>query len=160
MIIMSKIFILVGLIFMLHSCERKSNAITRDEESVRKEARSMLHTYLQDMNSKGLLSEFEYLDESEDFFWVPPGYKSKLDYDSVKSILLKNAPVLKSINNQWSDLEVYPLSAEHCTYTGEIHSLTVTQNNDTTEVDMLETGVLVRRDDGWKILCGQSRIKD
>lgn len=131
-----------------------------NKSAVESEAISVLSRYLDDMNSKGLLSEFDYLDDSEDFFWVPPGYSSPLDFDSVKTILITNAPLLKSIRNEWTQLRVQPLSGDHCVYTGEIASMTISQSDDTSAVDMLETGILVKRDDGWKILCGQSRIKE
>ena len=71
------------------SCIKDSNDL--DKESIIDEVKLMLDNYHKDIGRDGLTAEFKYLDQSSDFFWVPPGYQTALSYDSVKTILETNA---------------------------------------------------------------------
>ena len=116
----------------------------------------MLHEYHQAMEQRGFLSEFEYLDQSSDFFWVPPGFHSALDYDSVATILKANDKVVENISLKWDSLRVIPLRHDLAQYYGTIHS----SMTDTAQVTvgglLIETGLIIKREDGWKLLNGQS----
>ena len=127
--------------------------------TVETEVRQMLQRYFADIKSGGLTAEFKYLDSSDDFFWVPPGYRSAISYDSVRTILTQHAQTFRSVAFRWDTLSVLPLSNDIATYTG-IVSGTLIGAADTVEVTMIETGTTIRRPDGWKILCGQSRNLD
>lgn len=130
-----------------------------DKQKVTKEAEQMLKSYFDDMNSRGLLSEFKYLDTSDDFFWVPPGMNKHLTFDEAKTIIEANAEHMQNMNNEWQTLEIHPLSNEIATYTGVLKAK-YTDPNDSTYTEhnykLIESGVLIKRQDGWKILCGQS----
>ena len=128
-----------------------------ERAQVQKEVETMLQGYFDDIRESGLTAEFAYLDSTEDFFWVPPGYGSALDYDSVRTILEYNAPTLSSVNFQWKELSVYPLSAEIATYTGVVSGKIVDTAGMQSNVNMIESGTAIKRKDGWKILSGQSR---
>ncbi len=131
---------------------------TFDTQKVQTEVRDFLHDYQEAMNMEGLLSEFRYLDSTEAFYWVPPGYNSVLNFDSVRTILIATAPTLTSINNQWTYLHIYPLNDTLANYTGKL----LMENQDTAEninqAVLLETGLVVKRKEGWKILSGQSSM--
>lgn len=131
-----------------------------DREQVRVEIEEMLSEYHAAIAKDGLLAEFTYLDDSDDFFWVPPGYSSVLDYDSVRSILTQNAPLLSYAKFTWETLEIYPLSAELGTYSGVLVSVTEDTAGTRTTAKMIESGTLIKRKDGWKLLSGQSRVLD
>ncbi len=137
-----------------------SGAMSDDaKRTVETEVRQMLQRYFADIKSGGLTAEFKYLDPSDDFFWVPPGYRSAISYDSVRTILTQHAQTFRSVAFRWDTLSVLPLSNDIATYTG-IVSGTLIGAADTVEVTMIETGTTIRRPDGWKILCGQSRNLD
>jgi len=118
----------------------------------------MLDAYHRAMERDGLMSELEYLDPSDEFFWVPPGFSSALSYDSVISILETNAPTIQSMSLQWEYLHIYPLSPEIADFTGKLHNTVVDTAGLTSKIVMLETGTLIKRTKGWQLLNGQSRI--
>ena len=154
---MNKYLGLLGaVVFGISSCVGPTSG-SWDKAQVEQEVREMLNAYFSDIQASGLTAEFAYLDSTEDFFWVPPGYGSALDYDSVRSILEYNAPSLQDISYTWKDLEIHPLSGEIATYTGIVAGKISDSSGMTSNVHMLETGTAIKREDGWKILCGQSR---
>jgi SnoaL-like domain len=125
---------------------------------VTKEAKQMLDNYYADIKKEGLTAEFDYLDNSDEFFWVPPGYKNSISYDSVVSILKQNAPMFRSIDNSWDTLRVVPLTRGLASYTGRLRSLMTDTLGKTTEYVLVETGLLIKRKEGWKLLSGQTSI--
>ena len=52
----------------------------KEKTAVTKEVKQMLGSYYADIKKDGLTAEFNYLDNSVDFFWMPPGYKSSISY--------------------------------------------------------------------------------
>ncbi len=69
----------------------------------------MLTNYHDAVRQGGLLAEVDYLDQSDNFFWVSPGYDSTLHYDSVKAILDISAKTVVSLNLDWEVLKINPL---------------------------------------------------
>lgn len=131
---------------------------TYNSKKVQKEVWDFLHDYQEAMNTEGLMSEFRFLDSTNAFYWVPPGYTSVLNFDSVRTILIATAPTLSQINNRWDYLNVYPLNDTLANYTGKL----VMEHQDTSgninQAELLETGLVVQRKNGWKILSGQSSV--
>ena len=116
----------------------------------------MFENYHRDIEKEGLTAEFAYLDHSEDFFWVPPGYQSPLSYDSVRSILEQSARGFTKIQFQWDTLQIVPLSEEIATYTGIVSGTMIDTSATETRVRIIESGKVIKRSSGWKLLCGQS----
>ena len=125
---------------------------------VKQEATQMLYDYHKAIAKDGLSAEFQYLDHSADFFWVPPGYSSKLNYDSVQKILIENDKSISSIQLEWDTLEVFPLSEEIASYTGIVRSKMKDTTGHSSETAIIESGTLIKRTDGWKLLSGQSAV--
>lgn len=137
----------------------ESKTFTSEEKTqVSNEVVALLGAYNSDIREGGLMTEFKYLLESPDFFWVPPGYGSALSYDSVKTIITQNAPSLARVDNTWDTLRVVPLSKTSATYTGRLKSVVTDTSGQVFESTLLETGVLIKTSEGWKLLGGQSRI--
>ena len=149
---------LVSFLF-IPACMQTDRSSEAEHAIVVSEVRSMLDAYGADVKKEGLLAEFRYLEHSDDYFWVPPGFTSALTYDSTKSIIEANAKLFRSVEFIWDTLRVIPLSRELATYTGRIRSILVDTGGTMSVHHMLETG-LVRRDPRgrWWILSGQSRI--
>jgi hypothetical protein len=145
--------------FVIISCKQASTstALTADEKrAVADTVRKVLQNYYDDIRQSGLMAEFKYLDSSDEFFWVPPGFTSALSYDSIAGILKRNAAYTRSMINTWDTLSVTPLTKELATYTGKMSFRVTDMTGNTSTGSLLETGVLIRRKDGWKLLCGQT----
>ena len=134
-------------------CSGKSEQVQAKED-----ATAMMQRYHVAMEEGGLMAEFEFLDESPEFFWIPPGYNSALKYDSVKEILTRNAPSISAIHIEWEDLEVIPINDQTATFHGIVISTMTDTAGQTSTVRMLESGTLIRRTEGWKLLSGQTRL--
>ncbi|HTE25239.1 hypothetical protein [Flavitalea sp.] len=154
---MIRVFALSALI--ITSCGESSIILTEDEKKIiTRDVKQTLQNYSDDIRKTGLKAEFKYLDSSSDFFWVPPGYNSAISYDSVAFILKQNAPLLTSINNVYEILKIVPIGKYQACYTARVISnVTDTKGNSST-TSLIETGVLIKRPTGWKLLSGQTSM--
>jgi len=152
-------FQLLLVVLFSYSCSQSTSSLSdAQKNNISKEIQQTLSDYYSDIKKEGLLAEFKYLDSYSDFFWVPPGFTSSISFDSVAIVLKKNAPQLRSVINSWNTLHVYPLSEELASYSGKLHSKIMDTTGKTSEVDLIESGVMIKRADKWKLLCGQTSV--
>jgi hypothetical protein len=141
------------------SCSQNTPSLSTDEkQTIADSVRQTLHNYFADVKTHGLIAEFNYLDNSPDFFWVPPGYSGAISFDSVAAVLKHNAPLYKSINNAWDTLHIVPINHNIATFTGRLRSKIIFTSGDTSEFLLVETGVLVKRKNQWKLINGQTSL--
>jgi hypothetical protein len=60
--------------------------------------------------------------------------------------------------NKFDSLVIKPLSLEIATYTGLIKSMTIDKNGTVMSFSLMETGVVIKRKSGWKLLSGQTSM--
>ena len=152
------IAIIISSLYALSACRQSAELSASEKMAVSEEVRTMLGRYFEDMNKEGLLSEFRYLDNSPDFFWVPPGYTTSISYDSVAVVLKATVLTLRTIDYKWETLRIIPLSAELATFTGIIQGVIIDTTGTVTKLRLIETGTVIRRQSGWKLLNGQTAI--
>jgi len=142
---------------MIASCGDTTRELTDVEKTIIvNEVAETLENYYSDIADKGLMAEFDYLDSSRDFFWVPPGSAVALSYDSIYRVLGQNAQMFRSIVSEWDTLGITPLSPELALYTGRLRSTATDTSGVTSTVRLVETGLMIKRRDGWKLLSGQT----
>jgi hypothetical protein len=152
---MTRLFSLV-ILLTLAACTSSSSFSEEDKQTVATDVRQTLYKYYEDIQALGLKAELSYLDSSKDFFWVPPGYDEHISYDSVVQFIKQNAPLFQTVSNKWDTLRVIPLTNELASYTGTLLS-TVTDTMGITETyPLIETGLMIKRSNGWKLLNGQT----
>ena len=147
-------------IVLLASCGNRTPLTKAEQRQVAAEVEQMLKNYSEDIKNEGLLAEFKYLDSSADFYWIPPGYNDSIAYDSVAAILKRNAPKFQSINNVYDSLEILPISNTSAMYTATVHSTKTDTSGKTTSHKLFENAMVIKRNDGWKLLCGKTTIKN
>lgn len=139
------------------SCQKKQ---ALNAESIEIEVKEMFQAFDDSVRKNGMEGEFYFLDQSDAFYWVPQDYKYAIDYDSIASILHANAAQFNYIDNRWEELRIMPLSEKYASFNGIVISTVITGQNDTTKTKLSETGIVVKRKDGWKLLSGQTVIVD
>ncbi len=155
---MARTLLILSTLLTIISC-RESNSLNENEKVIIiGEVRQTLDNYYNDIRKSGLLAEFKYLDSFSDFFWVPPGYSSSISFDSVSKVLKQNAPLFKSIDNSFDTLRIIPLTKSIASYTGLLKSTMTNTSGKAIIYSLVETGVLVKRQDGWKLLNGQTTL--
>ncbi|PHQ62415.1 MAG: hypothetical protein COC08_00580 [Maribacter sp.] len=155
-----KHFVCLCTLFLFISCDGIQESKKIDKDRITEEVKDMLFDYHKAIAKDGLTAEFDYLDQSSDFFWVPPGYRTTLNYDSVQNILQQNAKIFRSIEFQWNVPQVYPLSNEIASYSGLVVGHMIDTLGIETKVSLIESGTLIKRQSGWKLLNDQSAILD
>jgi hypothetical protein len=155
---MNKTVSILLIIFAL-GCRMERTTLTQAEtKKIDAEVKSFFEQYFTAIKKSGLKAEFIYLDHSKDFFWVPPGYEKPLSYDSVAAVLTRSAPLFISVENVMDSLRVVPLSGELAAYTAMLRSVMKDTSGKVTSLHLIETGILIKRTDGWKLLNGQTSL--
>jgi hypothetical protein len=148
-----------ALFIILAGCKGEQSRLSTDEAlKVDSEVRQLFDHYFEAIRKGGMTAEFDYLDHSSDFFWVPPGYENPISYDSVVAVLTLNAPRFVSVDNTFDTLRIVPLSTSLATYTAKVLSVMKDTAGNVSAVHLIETGVVVKRSDGWKLLNGQTSL--
>lgn len=155
---MKYLFWLISLVIVSSSCRHATTFSEKEKMTISNEVESTLKNYYADIKKSGLSAEFQYLDDSPDFFWLPPGYTSSISYDSVSTIIKQNALKFTSVDNTFETLKVIPLSKELASYSGRLHSIMVDTSGSPLSFTLIETGVMIKRKDGWKLLNGQTSL--
>lgn len=146
----------MAILLFLAACRQPVEPQRFDKKKVEAEVRTMFDHYFADIKNEGLTAEFKYLDSSDQFFWVPPGYLSALTYDSVRVILEGNASAFRSIDYHWDTLQIFPLTNELANYTGIVKGTLTDTGGITNHIALIESGVIIKRPGGWKYLSGQT----
>lgn len=121
-------------------------------------AEKALNDYYAAVSRDGLMAEFAYLDSSEAFFWVPPGYTAAIGFDSVASVIRRNANQWRHIEIRFDTVAVHLTGPHTATYSGRLHAVMTDTAGELTDIHLVETGTMIRRSDGWKLLCGQTSL--
>lgn len=149
-------FIYIGSLLTIFSCASPKSSAELDAEKIYKEIQLMFDNYHKDVAAGGLKAEFKYLDSTANFYWVPPGYNMPLSYDSVKQILIENDKALAKLTLHWDTLRIMPLTNDLVNYTGIVKGQMKDTSGATYQLAIIESGIVTRRANGWKLLCGQS----
>lgn len=147
---------MILLLFTGFGCKTDPNSELVDKKRVEAEVRTMFDQYHAAIIEDGLTGEFPYLDQSDEFFWVPPGYPEALNYDRIHAILSQNAPALNHAEFHWETLDIFPLTNSLATFTGVVRGHTIDTAGNRTNISLIESGNVIKRSDGWKLLCGQT----
>lgn len=148
----------VLLILCLYACHQEKKFGEAEKITVKQETQNMLNNYLDAMKREGLLSEFKFLDNSKDFYWVPPGFTIPLSYDSVRTIIEQNAKAIRSVQYEYDSLLIVPLSPTIANYSAILSGNVTDTSGVNSPVRLIESGVLIKRKDGWKLLSGQTAL--
>ena len=152
-------FIIGSFFLLLLICSNDPVTLTENEKSnIREEVRATLKMCNDDIRKNGLSAELRYLDTSEQFFWMPPGYSSAISRDSVIAAIKHNASLFKSIDQPFDTISVFPLTKDMACYTGRIHSMMTDSSGKVFESWLWETALMVKRSEGWKLLSGQTSM--
>lgn len=149
-------FFVCAFFLSLLACNLPQDSKEIDKKAITEEVKQMLDSYHDDIKRNGLTAEFNYLDQSGDFYWVPPGYRSALTYDSVKSILEMNAKHFSHVELRFDTLQIFPLTENIVNYSGIVRGMMTDTSGSKTNVAIIESGTIIKRKDGWKLLSGQS----
>ena len=138
---------LIYLLFIVSvtSCSQTEGLDEHKKAEIKGEVTAMFNNYHKDILANGLIAEFKYLDESSDFFWVPPGYESALSYDSVKTILETNNKSLQSVEFSWENLQIFPLSMSIVNYSGIVKGVMIDTAGIANRVRIIESGTVIKR---------------
>lgn len=153
---MIRSFAILLITFQIWACAKDASEIPFQKNQVKDEVKAMLLRYHDAVYEHGLLAEFEFLDQSEDFFWISPGYTDALNYETVASILRRSDSSLMAVEFQWETLSLYPLSNNLCNYSGKVTDSMVQNDSTVLAIHLIESGTIIKRKDGWKLLSGQS----
>ena len=139
-------------------CQQTDELTEAQRKNIIDTVTQTLRNYYNAMDKGGLLTEFNYLDSSKEFYWLPPGYSAAIDYNAVASAIRASAADYQSIKIEWDTLSVDALSNKLARYTGRLRSKWTDTTGKSMNLTFVETGLLIKRENGWKLLSGQTAI--
>lgn len=151
------LYIVIALA-LIQCQEDKSTLTDATKRIIIEDVKSALHEHAAIIQEKGLIAELNFLDPSPDFFWIPPGYEQPIYYDSVAAMIEADAQRYEVVANSFDSLKVIPLSERLAIYTAKMRSICTDTAAVITETHLLETGIVIKRKDGWKLLSGQTSL--
>ena len=151
-------FFILSILLAAGACHSPGESNKKRLQSVTDSVRATLHRYYEDIRRNGLMAEFAYLDSSAEFSWLPPGYETSISYDSIAKIIRQNALAVREADNSWDNLRITPLTEQLASYSGGIRSVITDTSGKTDVYILIETGVVIKRADGWKLLNGMTKL--
>ena len=142
---------------LLFSCSQ-ADKNAGNTSNTRNEIKTTIDNYYNDIRKEGLLAELKYLDSSREFFWVPPGFLNYAGYDSIAAEIRRNANSLKYIDNHYDSLLIIPLTDDYAQFVMRTVSSAIDVTGDTLKTAFIESGVIVKRKEGWRFLSGQTSL--
>jgi len=155
---MKRKLVIICTILTIISCKQSTTLTENEKASIIIDIRMTFDEYYSDIRKSGLSAELKYFDNTSDFFWVPPGYSNSISYDSVATIIKENAPSSRSVDNSIDTLRIIPLSKELAAYTGRLNSTMIDTSGKAITFALVESGILIKRPNGWKLLSGQTAV--
>ncbi|HZV70453.1 MAG TPA: hypothetical protein VFG10_12945 [Saprospiraceae bacterium] len=153
------ILLLLGII----SCAKPAGELPPSSElsetekaAISEQVKEMFTNYYAAIKKDGLTAEFDYLDHSSSFNWLVPGATRPITYKEAEQGVNEQAQLFSSIDNKWNSLYVYPLKSDIAFYTGEMASTVADKSGNRSTYTVVESGVVIKRPDGWKLLNGQT----
>lgn len=150
------VYIFTAIFFT--GCKDATDLSEPERKEVISNVKEMLYQYNADIKAKGLHAEFDYIDNSPGFFWVPPGAAGPQPFDTIITMIGRNAARLKQVNNTFDTLIVIPITMRLAQYSARIHSIATDTAGGQTTTSLVETGLVVKRKNGWKLLSGQTSV--
>lgn len=97
-----------------------------------------------------------HLDTSRNFFWIYPPDTVPVTREIFAEVLRWEFDMNNPIRYKWDTIQVIPLSSDLAYYQGRGHKV----ETDTSKIEHVVIGfqsaIVIRREEGWKLLSGQT----
>jgi len=117
----------------------------------------MMKSLVSDLNTDGIQSQLKYLDNSDKFQYTFLNSGKIYDYEELKKQLEISSSTDYKVNLSFDEFKITPLSDKLVSYSLILsgYERIDGQNSD---ISLVETGTLIRRNDGWKIINAQTTV--
>ena len=142
----------LGVCLTQASCAPPEEFTEAERAAVADSIAQTIGTLLRAMEAEGWLAQLKYVDNSPEMFCVSYFADSLtfLSYDQYAAQVRAEAPSIRAVQFDYEDLQVRPLTRDYAFYSGKVREVLTDTAGVTHEVVAVESGVLIRRDDGWK----------
>lgn len=155
---MKQLFFSLILIFSLFSCQKSDELTPETKSKIISIVEARLNASNRAVKLNGLTAKLDYLDNSEDFFWTPPGYSQALNYSQFSEATISNADNYTKITYLYDSLKIIPLTRNIVVYSGTIRSTMIDKLGNRTAFSLVETGTMIKRKKKWMFLNGQTSL--
>ena len=155
---MRRLFFICSLAVAIQSgfCQQKIEFTDAQRVVIRDSVTQLKYRVWDEIRAKHLEAALNLFDDSPDFFWVFAPDTTMVSYDVFVARLKGAFRDYRSIDVVWDRMHVEPLTNEYAEYTGKYHATYTDASGKIFKATGLETGIVVHRSSGWKILNGQT----
>lgn len=155
-----KLFISLFLMCFLctaFTCGEKPLKMNEEEKSeIVKAVKDMTANYFRDFYTRSIDTVLSHYDTSSSFFWAITPDTIALKRSAMVTMHRHALKDYTKFDGYWSNIKVEPLTNELAMYHGTYHVNTEDKSGKKGTITGVETGVMVKREDGWKYLAGQT----
>jgi ketosteroid isomerase-like protein len=155
-----KIFIslfLVCFFLTAFTCGEKSLTVSKQDKSeIEKAVKQMTANYFKDFYTRNVDSVLKHYDTSACFFWSITPDTIPMKRGAMVTMHRHAIRDYVKFDGYWSDMRVEPLTRDLAMYHGTYHVYTEDKSGQKGKIMGVETGVMIKREDGWKFLAGQT----
>jgi hypothetical protein len=155
-----KLFIslfLVCFFLLAFTCGEKPLTLSdNDKSDIVKAVKDMTSKYFMDFYTHNVDSVLRHYDTSACFFWAITPDTIAMKRSAMVTMHRHAVKDYTKFEGYWSDMRVEPLTNELAMYHGTYHVLTEDKDGHIGKIMGVETGIMIKREDGWKYLAGQT----
>ncbi|MCU0373181.1 MAG: nuclear transport factor 2 family protein [Ignavibacteria bacterium] len=149
--------LLACLLLTAFTCGEKTLKLDDSERAEIVEAvKSMTSRYFEDFHANNVDTVLRHYDTSACFFWSITPDTIALKRSAMVTMHRHAIKDYAKFEGYWSNIQVEPLTKELAMYHGTYHVNTEDKGGKKGKITGVETGVMVKREDGWKYLAGQT----
>ena len=145
------------ILLFLASCNGEKQKV--NTEVIEKEVVDFFNTYVEHVNTNGLLGADQYFSDSDQFYWVEDGVIQYPNHDALKEGIKSFAPTVRSVELNVLDKKVNVINASNAMLFLEYSQHLELNNDYKFSLNGAMTILVNKSNNQWKLSIGHSSIK-
>ena len=137
-------------------CQQQATLTQSQRAAIRDSVTQLKYRVWDEVRAKHFEGTLNCFDDSPEFFWVFTPDTTIILHDVFVAMLKGAFQDYRSIDVVWDRIHVEPLTNQYAVYTGKYHVTYIDTSGKVFKAIGVETGIVVHRPTGWKILNGQT----
>ena len=154
-----KKLLIISIALICFSCDYNQEKNEFPKTQIKEEISIMMRNFVDDLNKSGVNSQIKYLDNSEDFRWTYSNERKIYQFNDLVKKFNNSKIEDYDVHLSFDELQIIPISENIANYNLKLSGYTKNEGKNT-DISILESGTLIKRNDEWKFLNMQTATYD